>query len=175
MSGSTNMIKLAVVGGEGIGPEVTAQSRRVLDWFASRRGIPLVLTWRGEDRGGRTVIHAGRLWDGRGSTERTDVDIVIANGRIETVHPHREGSAAGAKLIDASNLTVIPGLWESHTHEWISGKFYGDRLGRLWLAYGVTELQSEGDPAYRAVETRENRADTDNGSDTDNHAEHGEE
>ena len=43
MSGSTNMIKLAVVGGEGIGPEVTAQSRRVLDWFASRRGIPLVL------------------------------------------------------------------------------------------------------------------------------------
>jgi 3-isopropylmalate dehydrogenase len=43
MSGSTNMIKLAVVGGEGIGPEVTAQSRRVLDWFATRRGIPLVL------------------------------------------------------------------------------------------------------------------------------------
>jgi len=50
---------------------------------------------------------------------------------------------------------VIPGLWESHTHEWISGKFYGDRLGRLWLAYGVPELQSQGDPDYRAVETRE--------------------
>ena len=35
---------------------------------------------------------------------------------------------------------VIPGLWESHTHEWMSGKPYGDRLGRLWLAYGVTTL-----------------------------------
>jgi hypothetical protein len=46
-------------------------------------------------------------------------------------------------------------LWESHTHEWISGKFYGDRLGRLWLAYGVTELQSMSDPVYRALETRE--------------------
>jgi hypothetical protein len=57
--------------------------------------------------------------------------------------------------VDASNLTVIPGLWESHTHEWISGKAYGDRLGRLWLAYGVTELQSQGDPVYRAIETRE--------------------
>jgi Tol biopolymer transport system component len=119
------------------------------------RGIPLELTWRKQDATGRTVIHAGRLWDGRGPTERTDVDIVIANGRIESVDPHRDRPATGAKLIDASNLTVIPGLWESHTHEWISGKFYGDRLGRLWLAYGVTELQSVGDPAYRAVETRE--------------------
>ena len=33
MSTSSNMIKVAVVGGEGIGPEVTAQSHRVLNWF----------------------------------------------------------------------------------------------------------------------------------------------
>lgn len=58
-------------------------------------------------------------------------------------------------MVDATSLTVIPGLWESHTHEWISGKFYGDKLGRLWMAYGITELQSQGDPVYRAVETRE--------------------
>ena len=64
-------------------------------------------------------------------------------------------SDAETRFVDASKLTVIPGLWESHTHEWISGKFYGSRLGRLWLAYGVTELQSQGDPVYRAVETRE--------------------
>jgi Amidohydrolase family len=62
---------------------------------------------------------------------------------------------AQSQFVDASKLTVIPGLWESHTHEWISGKFYGDRLGRLWLAYGVTELRSKGDPVYRAAETRE--------------------
>jgi 3-isopropylmalate dehydrogenase len=37
------MIKVAVVGGEGIGPEVTAQSRRILDWFASKRGVAMVL------------------------------------------------------------------------------------------------------------------------------------
>ncbi len=121
---------------------------------ANPRSIPMELTWHKEDPAGRTVIHAGHLWDGRGATERSDIDIVIANGRIESVEPHRDHPSA-AKVIDASNLTVIPGLWESHTHEWISGKFYGDRLGRLWLAYGVTELQSQGDPAYRAVETRE--------------------
>jgi 3-isopropylmalate dehydrogenase len=43
MSTQSNMVKIAVVGGEGIGPEVTAQSRRVLDWFASKRGAPLTL------------------------------------------------------------------------------------------------------------------------------------
>ena len=43
MSTPTNMIKVAVVGGEGIGPEVTAQSRRVLEWFAAKRGVPMML------------------------------------------------------------------------------------------------------------------------------------
>ena len=42
MSEPTNMIKVAVVGGEGIGPEVTAQSQRILDWFAKRRGAPII-------------------------------------------------------------------------------------------------------------------------------------
>jgi hypothetical protein len=50
---------------------------------------------------------------------------------------------------------VVPGLWECHTHHLIEGKFYGDRLGRLWLAYGVTSLESFGDAGYRALETRE--------------------
>jgi hypothetical protein len=122
---------------------------------AGLRGIPLELTWHKEDTSSRTLIHAGRLWDGRGATERSDVDIAIANGRIESVEAHHEHPKSGVKVVDASGLTVIPGLWESHTHEWISGKFYGDRLGRLWMAYGVTELQSQGDPVYRAVETRE--------------------
>jgi len=119
------------------------------------RSVPLELSWIKEAPAGRIVIHAGRLWDGRGSQERTDVDIAIEGGRIKSIEPHRDGAQGNAKLVDASKLTVIPGLWESHTHEWISGKFYGDRLGRLWLAYGVTELQSQGDPAYRAAETRE--------------------
>jgi 3-isopropylmalate dehydrogenase len=43
MNDRSNMIKVAVVGGEGIGPEVTAQSQRVLNWFAAERGVPTVL------------------------------------------------------------------------------------------------------------------------------------
>jgi len=40
MNKPSNMFKVAVVGGEGIGPEVTAQSHRILNWFA-KRGVPV--------------------------------------------------------------------------------------------------------------------------------------
>src|SRR6202166_379790 len=43
MNSPSNMVKVAVVGGEGIGPEVTAQSHRVLNWFAAKRGVPVML------------------------------------------------------------------------------------------------------------------------------------
>jgi 3-isopropylmalate dehydrogenase len=41
MSTRSNMVKVAVIGGEGIGPEVTAQSHRILSWFAAKRGVPV--------------------------------------------------------------------------------------------------------------------------------------
>src|SRR5258708_8219788 len=43
MNNRSNMVKVAVVGGEGIGPEVTAQSRRILNWFAAKRGVPMTM------------------------------------------------------------------------------------------------------------------------------------
>src|SRR3954469_6944879 len=43
MNDRSNMVKVAVVGGEGIGPEVTAQSRRGLNWFGANRGVPMGL------------------------------------------------------------------------------------------------------------------------------------
>lgn len=124
--------------------------------------IPLDLDWSPEMPSGTTIIHAGRLWDGRGAGVMTDVDITVEDHRIKKIQRHRDdrghddnGHGHKVRRIDASKLTVVPGLWESHTHEWISGKFYGDRLGRLWLAYGVTSLNSVGDPVYRAAETNE--------------------
>ena len=43
MNDRSNMVKVAVVGGEGIGPEVTAQSHRILNWFVAKRGLPMTL------------------------------------------------------------------------------------------------------------------------------------
>ncbi len=116
--------------------------------------VPLDLTWQ-PGTGGRTVVHAGRVWNGKGPDSVTNVDIVIEGNRIKKLKPRGNANRSDTRYVDATALTVIPGLWESHTHEYIEGKFYGDRLGRLWMAYGFTELMSVGDPAYHAVETRE--------------------
>jgi len=43
MNARSNTVKVAVVGGEGIGPEVTAQSHRILNWFIAKRGVPMTL------------------------------------------------------------------------------------------------------------------------------------
>jgi 3-isopropylmalate dehydrogenase len=43
MNPRSNLVKVAVVGGEGIGPEVTAQSHRILNWFVAKRGVPMTL------------------------------------------------------------------------------------------------------------------------------------
>ncbi len=122
--------------------------------------VPLNLETRLDQPRSTVFIHAGRVWDGRGAAVQSNVDILVANNRIRTVTPHSEAAERAARerghqVVDATKLTVIPGLWETHTHHWMSGKPYGDRLGRLWLAYGVTTLHSQGDPAYRTVETRE--------------------
>src|SRR6266849_1876911 len=135
---------------------------RLIDRDGSNaRTIPVDLSWRPEQATGLTLVHAARLWDGRGSQVLTNVDVVIAGNRIRSIQSHKDSAHQGAiannghVVVATADQTVLPGLWESHTHEWIEGKFYGDKLGRLWLAYGVTTLHSVGDPAYRAVETRE--------------------
>ncbi len=130
---------------------------------SNARTVPVDLEWRRDRPDGRVLVHAGKLWDGRGPETATDVDVLVTNDRITSVTPHRsnardEAVALGARYIDAFDKTVVPGLWEPHTHHFVSAKYYGDRLGRLWLAYGVTSLFSVADPAYRAVETREAHA-----------------
>src|ERR1035438_2765156 len=64
------------------------------------RTIPLELSWIHEAAPERTIIHAGRLWDGRGAAERTDVDIIVVDGKIQSIEPHRERTDAKAKFVD---------------------------------------------------------------------------
>jgi imidazolonepropionase-like amidohydrolase len=70
-----------------------------------------------------TVIRAGTLIDGASNAARTNQIIVIRGNRIAAV-----GDAAttpipaGARVIDLSHATVLPGLIESHTHLFLQGE-----------------------------------------------------
>ncbi|MBQ0855237.1 PD40 domain-containing protein [Streptomyces sp. BH-SS-21] len=98
-----------------------------------------------------TVVHAGRLWDGTGDSVREDVDIVVRGGRVTAVEPHRRRAATTG--VDASDKTVVPGLWDTHTHPWQAT--YGGRQTVGQLTYGITTAVSLGGFAYEQARIRE--------------------
>ena len=116
------------------------------------RTVPLSLTWTAAIPKTRTVIHAGRLLDMKSATPRTNVDVTVMGNRIVSVVPHAAANHAKSTVVDASNLTVMPGLVEFHSH---LQKDYGEAQGRAWLAFGVTTVRSPGNTPYEAVEDRE--------------------
>ncbi len=143
-------------------PSWSADSRRLLYLSAGRlrlldvangsaRTVPVSLDYR-RPTPADTVVRAGRFWDGTGETVREDVDLVVRDGRIAAVEPHRARRAA-LRTVDASRHTVIPGLWDAHTHPWQST--YGGRQTALQLAYGITTAVSLGGFAYEQARIRE--------------------
>ena len=112
--------------------------------------LPLNLTWRPQLSPDRYVVHVGRLFDGKQNTYQENVDVTVEGHRIAGVAPHRDGHEA--PVIDASDQTMIPGLFEMHTHQHASE---GERLGRIWLAYGITSVREPGADPYDALERKE--------------------
>ena len=65
------------------------------------------------------AIHAGKVLDVRTGNYFTDQIIWIEGERIKAIGKSAEISSqipAGAKTIDLSNATVLPGLIDCHTH-----------------------------------------------------------
>ena len=116
------------------------------------RDVPLDLTWTPKMPSGRVVVHAGRLIDGTQLSARTDVDIIVEGHRIAAVEPHRAALHSQGTVIDASGLSVMPGLIEAHGH---THREHGESFGKIHLAYGITTVRSPGGHPYEAVEERE--------------------
>ncbi len=89
----------------------------------------------------QVLIKAGRLIDGRSPQVQTNVGILIEGERIKAVGPlaQIQGQAGSARVIDLSQMTVLPGLIDAHTH--------------LLLQGDVTSQEYEGFTAIRDLET----------------------
>lgn len=75
------------------------------------------------------ILRGGTLIDGKASAPVRDASILIRDGRIEAVTTGPAGPPpAGAEVIDAAGLTVLPGLIDCHDHL----AFHGYELARRW-------------------------------------------
>ena len=162
-------------GGEPLGPprRITSESAHSPSWQGDSRHIlyqsldqlrivdiesgdtrtvPFNMTWTPAIPKTRVVVHAGKLLDMKSPAMRSNVDVIVTGNRITSVVPHAAANHLKAEVVDASNLTVMPGLTEFHSH---LQKDYGAAQGRAWLAFGITTVRSPGNTPYEAVEDRE--------------------
>jgi len=114
------------------------------------------------------LVKAGRLIDGRSAQVQTYVGILIEGERIRAVGPLAQIEAQGrtARVIDLSQMTVLPGFIDTHTHLLLQGDvtsadydaqllyqsipyraILGARNARIALEHGFTtirDLETEG-------------------------------
>ena len=96
-----------------------------------------------------TIIRAGTLIDGTGAPPVRDALVTIEGGRIEAVTTGGSSGSRppGGEVIDATGLTVLPGLIDCHDHL----AFHGYDLARRW---GLDEPRSAANLRTSAVARR---------------------
>ncbi|MDQ4088404.1 MAG: amidohydrolase family protein [Pseudomonadota bacterium] len=72
------------------------------------------------------VVHAGRLIADASRPASGPSTVTVVDGRIQSVAAGHQPAPAGARLIDLSNRTVLPGLIDMHVH------LSGDPGGDFW-------------------------------------------
>ncbi len=92
----------------------------------------------GAPAGEVTVIRAGRLIDGTGAKPLRDALVIVEGDRITAVGAGLE-PPPGAKVIDLSDRTVLPGFIDCHVH--LTGRYVGE--GADWQNARVRDLPQE--------------------------------
>src|SRR5580765_595242 len=98
------------------------------------------------------VIRNGNVFDSERGVVRPRTTIIIEGERITAVGPADSiKSPAGATIIDATGKTVIPGLWDMHTHLFLAG----EEAGLMQLAAGITSVRDMASDIDAALSQRE--------------------
>jgi len=117
-------------------------------------GTPMAepqIEWTPAESAHHYVVQVGRLFDGVRNRYRRHMDIHVTNGRITNLVT-RGLAPLPEKVIDARDYTIIPGLIDIHVHQSALG---GERIGRIWLAYGITTVREVNSAHGDGIERRE--------------------
>lgn len=88
---------------------------------------------------GTFALVGATLIDGTGKPPIPDSAVLVRGGRIVAAGPRASVTIpAGARVIEATGKTLIPGLWEMHTH------YSGVEFGPAQLAAGITSARDCG-------------------------------
>lgn len=96
------------------------------------------------------VLRGGTIFDSRRGLMLSDQTILIRGDRIEKVGPRRSftGIPRGARVLDARDKFIIPGLIDAHVHlvhQLDDAHLTGDEVLPMFLAAGVTSIRDTGD------------------------------
>ena len=100
------------------------------------------------------VVRAGRLFDGIRNEYRYNMDVHVEGQRVSAMVTQGLERLPD-RVIDARDFTIIPGLVDVHVHQ---SSLAGERLGRIWLAHGVTTVRELTDDVPAALERAESWA-----------------
>lgn len=124
----------------------------------------------------RLLINAGTLIDATGVAPQQNMSVLVEDGYIASIGVQGSLSAEDARVIDAPNGTLLPGLIDMHFHEFlllmgpvggaaevtfrrdelIAAKILkAARAAKVWLQMGVTTVRDAGAGGNLAVAMKE--------------------
>jgi imidazolonepropionase-like amidohydrolase len=94
-----------------------------------------------------------KMFDADAHLFRSDMTVITSDGRIAAAGPaSMQSLPKGARIVDGTGKTLLPGLWEMHQH------YGGDASGPQLLSQGITSARDPGNDNALTLDRARRRA-----------------